>query len=374
MLSFWERDTWARSDVLVIGGGLIGTQTALCIKQQAPKRRVTLLERGVLPYGASTRNAGFACFGSLTEILADIAVLGQDTALATLEQRWRGLNRLRQRVGDARMGYEALGGYELLRAAELPALERLDEVNALLHPLFGGPVFTPAPDTLRRAGFGPAARALLENPFEGQVHSGRLIDSLWRMAREAGIDILGGAEVVALDSRPGGGTAYVRQDGDPLAFEASEIVLCTSACSADLVPGYPIVPGRGQVLVTAPIPDLAWRGTYHLDEGFFYFRNVGQRVLLGGGRNLDFVGETTTQMGLSGVVQDSLEALLHELILPGLRCTIEQRWSGLMGFTPDRQPRVERLQPWLSLAFGCNGMGVALSAEIAERAATLLAA
>jgi hypothetical protein len=33
---------------------------------------------------------------------------------------------------------------------------------------------------------------------------------------------------------------------------------------------------------------------FHLEKGYYYFRNINDRILLGGGRNLDFEGETTT--------------------------------------------------------------------------------
>ena len=51
-----------------------------------------------------------------------------------------------------------------------------------------------------------------------------------------------------------------------------------------------ITPARGQIIVTEPIDDLPWTGCHHFDEGFYYFRNIGNRVLLGGARNQDFDG------------------------------------------------------------------------------------
>jgi glycine/D-amino acid oxidase-like deaminating enzyme len=124
--------------------------------------------------------------------------------------------------------------------------------------------------------------------------------------------------------------------------------------------------------VTSEIPSLNWRGTYHLDEGFYYFRNVGKRVLLGGGRNLDFDGEQTTEMELTERIQSALLTLLQETILPHHPVQIEHRWAGIMGFTKDALPVVRKTSERVILGFGCNGMGVALSAEIAADAARLL--
>jgi glycine/D-amino acid oxidase-like deaminating enzyme len=139
------------------------------------------------------------------------------------------------------------------------------------------------------------------------------------------------------------------------------------------LPECGIVPGRGQVVVTSPIADLPWRGTYHMEQGFYYFRNVGQRVLLGGARNIAFDEETTNEMNLSESIQQALDTMLRETILPGRDFAIEHRWAGVMGFTERGLPEVKMVGERMALGFGCNGMGVALSADIAAETAALLA-
>ena len=67
-ISFWERNWLTDYDFVVIGGGIVGSFTALKIASENKNARVALIERGILPLGASTKNAGFACFGSISEI------------------------------------------------------------------------------------------------------------------------------------------------------------------------------------------------------------------------------------------------------------------------------------------------------------------
>ena len=72
-LSYWERESFFRDiDVAVIGSGIVGLSAALRARELAPSARIAVLERGALPIGASTRNAGFACFGSVSELLDDM--------------------------------------------------------------------------------------------------------------------------------------------------------------------------------------------------------------------------------------------------------------------------------------------------------------
>jgi glycine/D-amino acid oxidase-like deaminating enzyme len=370
--SFWEQDAMLDADYLVIGGGIIGLQTALELRERDAAARIVVLERGLLPAGASSRNAGFACFGSLTEILHDIDTMGAAAALAVVERRWRGLARLRQRLGDEAIGYEPFGGFELLLDTQMQALQRIDEANDYLRPLFGQQVFSVDDAALRNNGFAPHVKALVSNPMEAQVHSGRLMRALALLAARHGIEIHTGATVTALQQDGESVQAHVAEQRG-LIFRAPRVAVCTNGISSELLPDCGIAPGRGQIVVTEPVPDLRWRGTYHLEEGFYYFRNVGNRVLLGGGRQLDFTGEACTGMALTEKIQTALDILLRDTILPGQEFRVAQRWSGIMGFAEDKQPIVRGISERIVLGFGCNGMGVALGADIAAETAALLA-
>ncbi len=363
------------ADCLIVGGGLIGLLTALEWHDAHADARIVVLERGLLPSGASSRNAGFACFGSLTELLGDIDAVGIDATAALVERRWRGLARLRERVGDAAMALENQGGFELLTASQLPALEHLDAINAALQPIFGEAVFRSQPAALAACRFGPQIHALVGNRFESQLHAGKLMRTLYALAGARGIEIRTGATVTAIED----GEEYVAvqvsngADDNALTFSAARVALCTNGMIDSLAPQLGIEPARGQILVTEPIADLHLRGCYHFDEGFYYFRNVGNRILLGGARNRDFQSERTTTMGVTDTIQEALQMMLEKVILPGRSIGIDQRWSGLMGFTVDKQPVVQKLSAHVAVGFGCNGMGVALGADIAQRTAALLA-
>jgi glycine/D-amino acid oxidase-like deaminating enzyme len=375
MNSFWEQDAMQEADCIVVGGGLIGLLTALEWRDAHPADRIMLLERGFLPSGASSRNAGFACFGSLTELLSDIDTVGMAATVALVAQRWQGLARLRARLGDEAIGYEQFGGYELLTESQLPALSELAEINEALQPLFGGTVFVDDAAGLAARGFGPQIHALVANRFEGQVHSGKLMRSLALLAGARGIEIHTGATVEAIEDGDDQVSVRIAVAGNAegLTCRAGKVALCTNALIGSLAPHLGIEPARGQVLVTEPIPDLAWRGCHHFDEGFYYFRNVGNRILLGGGRNRDFQAERTTEFAVTAPIQEALQLMLEKVILPHRAVTITHRWAGLMGFTVDKQPVVQKLSPHVAVGFGCNGMGVALGAEIAARTAALLA-
>jgi len=371
MLSIWESGSFhGRPHLAVIGGGIVGLFTALFYKRAHPHHRVVVLERGPWPSGASVKNAGFACFGSPSELLADIAKEGHDVALARVENRWRGLLELRAELGDATIGFEATGGHEIYREHD-PLYTRVaqgfDALNAALLPLFGGPAFRWDPTAAQRfglRGIGHVARTDLEGPLD----TGLLMSTLLRKAVAEGVLFRPMITVTAIEEAPDA-AHLVLADGSVIA--AGQVVVATNGYAHDLLPQLDVVPARGQVLLTAPLPGLSLSGTFHLDEGFYYFREHHGAVLLGGGRNLDMPGETTQSEGITPLIQGALEHLLSDVILPDQPFTIAQRWSGIMGLGTSKTPIIERVSDRVTAAVRMGGMGVAIGIRVARQAAAL---
>jgi gamma-glutamylputrescine oxidase len=376
MLSWWEQDALVRHDVAVVGAGLVGLSTACSLLERRPDLDVVVLERGTLPTGASTRSAGFACYGSASEILADIAAEGPERAAALVAERWLGLARLRERLGDAAIQYEDAPGYDLLRPDQLGVLDRLSELNRLLRPVLGRDAFEVDRDGPARFGF-PRERvpALVRSRGEGLLHPGRMMRALLARAQRLGATVLHGVEVERLEPHATGVRLHVRRRpvDHGFAFEVSEALVTTNAFARELLPELDVVPGRGQVLVTAPVPGgHPLRGSFHRDEGDLYFRDLGERVLLGGGRHTDVAGETTTAIETTAAIQAYLERFLAEVVLPGRDVIIESRWAGIMAFGRERAPIVKRITPHLAVGVRMSGMGVAIGSRVGDRLADVL--
>ncbi|MFN5006118.1 MAG: NAD(P)/FAD-dependent oxidoreductase [Ignavibacteria bacterium] len=372
--SYWEYTAFQHVDICIVGAGIIGLSTALECRKRFPNASITILEKAPHGHGATTRNAGFACFGSATELLHDIDVFGSDHALNIAKERFLGLSSLLKRCAPDAIKYEPLGGAELIREHELQYLHRIDEVNAFAENITGDPQTyrIVSAQEQHAFGFSQAVQAVIVNTYEGQLHSGYLHATLESLARAEDIRIEHGSDVLHVNDIDEHGTLLVSSQHGEYTLHAQTIILCTNAMMSKLAPELDIKPGRGQVIVTSPIPDLPFQGAFHIDEGFYYFRSLGDRVLLGGGRNLDFEGEETFEFGHSDIIMEALETMLHEIILPKKEFCIDYAWSGLMGFTPDKKPRVSSLSHHVYCAFGCNGMGIALASRIAERIASLL--
>lgn len=377
MFSYWEKQSFLSADYIVIGSGIVGLSTAAALKEQQPKSSVIVLERGVLPTGASTKNAGFACIGSLTELLADAKTQPLEAVVGLVSRRYKGLLRLRQRLGDVAIGYEEAGSYELLRADQLHCLDQLQNYNQWLKPYLGGDAFgMGSVAQLAQFGFGSSIVAMLRNYKEGQLDTGRMMRSLLQYVAERGVLVVNGAHITHIEPEADGKecvkVAVNQQYGEDLYFTARKVAICTNAFAQQLAPSLDVVPGRGQVLITEPIDNLPFKGIFHFDEGYYYFRNVGDRVLFGGGRNLDFEGETTVNLGVNSRIMAVLEQYLHQLILPKQQPKVAMSWSGIMAFGKQKEPILELLYPNVWAAVRMGGMGVALGSSFGDEVARVM--
>ena len=121
------------------------------------------------------------------------------------------------------------------------------------------------------------------------------------------------------------------------------------------------------MLVTSPIPDLKLDGTFHFDKGFYYARNIGERVLIGGARNIAFEEEETVSLEISSKIQNDLEMFLQNHILKGKKYTIVDRWARTMVFNKEKEPMVYDIGKHVHVIHCCNGMGVATSPAFTQK-------
>jgi glycine/D-amino acid oxidase-like deaminating enzyme len=210
---------------------------------------------------------------------------------------------------------------------------------------------------------------IIKNKSEGQLNAGKMMQAFFRKATELGIIIANGVDV--LDYKEEGNGVVLNTSWQ--SIKVKKLLLATNAYTTKIENSLDIKPARAQVLITTPIPDLKIKGAFHYDKGYYYFRNVGERLLLGGGRNLDFEGETTTEIALTQKIQSRLEQLLSEKIIPGIKYEIENRWSGIMGLgSNDKSPIVKAISPNIYCAVRLGGMGVALGTLVGRDAANLI--
>lgn len=358
--SYWEiNEFFDTPDFVVVGAGIVGLSCALSLRQRNPRARILVLERGLLPSGASTKNAGFACFGSLSELLDDMNTQTEDEMISLVEKRFRGIQLLRKLLGDKAIGYKPHGGYEVFLKGDpdffMACLEHRKRVNKLLKPLFGKKVYEVVPNTF---GFKGVQDYLMKNRYEGQLNTGKMMKALQARCVKKDIRILYGVSLE--DFQDLNGKVAVKTSLNE--FTCGKLLLATNGFAGSIL-GESVAPARAQVLITKPVKKLPLKGSFHMDRGYYYFRNINNRILLGGGRNLDPLGEKTTEFGMTPLIQDKLEQLLREVILPDTPFEIDTRWSGIMGVGESKVPVLKNLSDNVACGVRLGGMGVAIGSQ-----------
>lgn len=368
-LSYWEQKSWFDNiDFAIVGSGIVGCTCALELRKTNPTAKIVIFEKGFLPAGASTKNAGFACFGSLSELIDDLNTHTVSEVISLVNERKLGLKTLRTLLGDTAINYQEHGGYELfeLDKTELfnACVSQLKTINNLLKPIFKDDVFSVVDTPF---GFQNVHSQAIYNKFEGQIDTGNMMQSLLFKISEENILLINGATINSILPKNNHCDIIFN---DNLSATSKKVFITTNGFANELL-NENVQPARAQVLITKPINNLKVKGTFHLDRGYYYFRNIDNRILLGGGRNLDFKTEKTTKNGLTKLVQDKLESILNHIIFPEGSFEIDSRWSGIMGVGTLKKPILKQVSPNIYCGVRLGGMGIAIGSLTGKKLALM---
>lgn len=359
--SYWEETSFFTSyDLIVVGAGIVGLSSALFYKQHNPDARVAVLDRGFIPRGASTRNAGFACVGSIGEHLADIRKGGESEVKERIRQRYEGLRLLKKTLGEDAIGYEHCGGYEFFRSQNEfeEVAPEVGRFNQWMSDLIGEDEVYGADEI--------EGYPVIKNRLEGALHPGRMMQRLVQMVSGAGVEVRWNCPVDTISSR-----GEVHVESGPV-LNGGKVLVAANGFVRRLLPEMSVKPARGYVLVTEKRVHMPWKGIFHHDGGYIYFRNVDDRLLIGGARNLDKKGEETDKFGVNTRIKTHLIDFVSNVLGFSDDWQIEYQWSGIMGFTPTKTPVIKQLDEHRLVAAGLSGMGIAIGMKVGRRASGLL--
>ncbi len=361
--SYWETELYNQNyDLIVIGAGLTGMSAAYFFKKDHPDANVLVLERGNFPIGASTRNAGFACIGSVGELLSDLEIEEELVLKQRIKDRYEGLLLLRNTLGDENIDYEEAKGCEIFKdQAEFEkAKDSIGIFNQWMDELIGEKEVFSA-QTYRDF-------PVIHNRVEGLLHPGKMIRTLLQNCIGLGVEFRWNSVVENINT-----DANVITNSNGIDFSADRVIIATNAFTKKLLPEINITPGRGYAFVTSELDSLEWKGGFHFNKGYVYFRHIGEnRLLLGGGRNIAHTEETTSEFGVNQSIKNYLVEFANETLELTAGWEIDHEWSGIMGFTDTKKYLLEKISPRCVLAAGLSGMGVALGMNFGKKAASLI--
>ena len=352
----------ARTDVAVIGGGLIGLSIAWRLARAG--RTVTVLEREMIGAGASLAATGMLAPAAEHEPGSDPLL---PLALESL-RRWPAFRDDLEAEAGRRIDYRPDG--TLVLAVGRDEVERLRFRYDLQRRSGLDAAWLPGSEVRRlEPGLRPSVTAGIHCPLDHQVDPRLVMDALAEACRRAGVVLAEGTPVTALDWS-GGRVAGVRCGDRAVAAEV--VVLASGAWSGEggLLPEaltLPVRPLKGQSLAlrttarTGGLGRMVWTEQVHMAP-----KSDGQLI----------VGATVEDCGFRpGVTAGGLYALLEgaRRVLPGIEeMEVEAVWSGYRPTSDDDAPILDALAPGLVAATGHHRNGYLLAPVSADAIAELV--
>ncbi len=358
-ISFWQKNNERnKTKVYIIGGGLVGLSAAYFLSRSNLSLEIHILERGEVCGGASIRNAGFACFGSPTEILEDVNLHEVEKTQKLIQKRWEGLKLLLMMVGDKDIAYHQNGAYELIEKNENDVDEIIKAANVIVSDVFAdNQVFREK----QLPWLANDRYSCIYNDLEGQLNPYKLVRAIQDILRSQGVQFHFNIDIEHIDLENNQcqdiyGTQYI--------FD--KLIIATNAYTKDLLPSAEVMPVRNQVFVTNILKNLEMKGCFHVDRGYIYFRNIGHRVLIGGARNRFPETEDTIEYGNTEDLELFLLHRLRDLLPNHKHIKFEHKWSGILGVGKDKTPTVRKINDHVYAAYKMGGMGVAIGSLVGK--------
>ena len=345
----------ADSEVIVIGGGIAGTSAAYHLAEHG--RSVTLLERGEIASEASGVNAGgigALGWGNMPN-LESYLTMGSLQIFKTLQLE---------------LGYDvefrASGALQAVQTAEQYEYAR-DQVLSLKSHGYTAELLTVNEARSIEPGLNPELKGAMHFPLRAQADPQKTTRAFASAAEQLGVQVLTGRGVTAIDRLAGGG---FRVNCAEETYSADNLVLAAGAwcgpLGAMLGLRIPIVPVRGQMWATEPLPPrvfhslsaaespLHWRitpgndadtppelthkGNRRVTRHLYGRQTRDGEIVFGGDRQLAGYDKTVDPAGTEVNFGHTAEILPF---LSGL--SISRSWAGLMPFSLDGRPVIGKI-------------------------------
>lgn len=364
------------SEVVVIGGGLLGCWTAYWLARAGVA--VTVIERTAISWGATGRNGGFLRAGSAAGYTDLVGRIGREAARDLWRLTEEGQALVGQVIAEESIQCDyrtpgtlslALGDDSLQERADDLAIMQADGLSGELvdRSAAQGLVGTPLSHEIAGGIFYPDG---------GLLHSGRYLEGIASAARRHGARFTL-AGVTGLVSEAGGTTIETSAG----TIRANRVIVAVNAWSDELVPELSglVVPVRGQILSYEPLPPVfsPGIGAEVSPTGEYWQQTLDGSIVIGGCRADAPNGDVgVREMVPTSDVTDVIETVLPRLFpeLAGLR--VARRWAGLMAFTSDYLPVAGEVASlpgvWVTGGFCGHGMpyGPRVGQLLAEAAIT----
>ncbi|MCP4414934.1 MAG: FAD-binding oxidoreductase [Gammaproteobacteria bacterium] len=344
------------TDVVVVGGGFSGVNTALELTEKG--YAVTLLEANRIAWGATGRNGGqvIGGIGSKDPELFEKSI-GEKAVKTVYKMGFEAAEIIRERVAKYEIDCDLKWGY--CDVAIKPRHMRDFKEWQAHAKRTGNPhqlLLLDAEEIKQYVGSDKYCGGLLNLTGNGHLHPLNLCAGEARAASKLGAQIFEQSKVIKIEHGD-----KVRVFTETGSVKAKFLVLCGNAYMGNLVPDLAkkVLPSSTSIIATSVLSEALSREVMPADiavcdprTALDYFRlSADNRLLFGGLSN--YTGMEPTD--LKGTMGKKMLTVFPQL--EGI--DIEYAWSGHMGIGLNRMPQLGRLSDNAFYVQAYSGHGVA---------------
>jgi glycine/D-amino acid oxidase-like deaminating enzyme len=311
----------ASADVLVLGGGLVGSAVAYGLAREGA--RVTVLDEDDGGFRASRGNFGLVWIQGKGYGLSPYARWSRSSAT-----RWPALAEALLQESGIDVALKQPGGFHFCFSDDELA-EREKRLSTLKAELGDYPyeMLDAADVRARIPQVGPAVLGASYTPMDGHVNPLKLLRALHAAMQARGVTLVSGERAERIEPQANGFVVHGKRG----TYRAARVVLAAGLGNRTLAPfvgmNAPVAPNRGQVLVServAPFLHYPTLNVRQTDEGSLQFGDSMEEV--------GFDDFTTTHV-LADIARRGVRAFP---MLQNVR--LVRMWAALRVYSPDGFP------------------------------------
>jgi glycine/D-amino acid oxidase-like deaminating enzyme len=311
----------ASADVLVLGGGLVGSAVAYGLAREGA--RVTVLDEDDGGFRASRGNFGLVWIQGKGYGLSPYARWSRSSAT-----RWPALAEALLQESGIDVALKQPGGFHFCFSDDELA-EREERLSTLKAELGDYPyeMLDAADVRARIPQVGPAVLGASYTPMDGHVNPLKLLRALHAAMQARGVKLVSGERAERIEPQANGFVVHGKRG----TYRAARVVLAAGLGNRTLAPfvgmNAPVAPNRGQVLVServAPFLHYPTLNVRQTDEGSLQFGDSMEEV--------GFDDFTTTHV-LADIARRGVRAFP---MLQNVR--LVRMWAALRVYSPDGFP------------------------------------
>jgi len=359
--SIWQQKSaknYPEVENVIIGGGIAGVSLAYWLAKEDQHSSTAILEADFLASKASGRNAGFLLAGTAENYAADVKARGEAKARYLWNYSKENLEMLKTNCAS-KVSSMSFNG-TLVGEVDPEAAQELDQSAEMMRQEGFQAAYIDGDQLAEEFGLEAITGGLILKD-NGQVNPVELVGFL---AKESGATIYQDSLVLDIDFE----SSKVKLSGKDFSIVCRRVFVAANSYIPKILPStrQAIRPVRAQMLAVKSPESNAGQIPVYTHRGYFYFRQVGDELIIGGARHLHVEEELGYDDLVTNHVQEDLEKYIRKHIQGAGSTSVLRRWSGTMGFTDDHLPKIGTASDQIKWMGGFSGHGLGFAFKLAR--------